>query len=60
MIYIAGPFFNEDQVALIEAIEAVLTFNNMEFYSPRSEGVLFHMTPEEKAARDAARATATS
>ena len=51
MIYIAGPFFNEEQVALIEAIEAVLTFNNMEFYSPRSEGVLFNMTPEEKHAR---------
>lgn len=51
MIYIAGPFFNEDQVALVEAIEAVLTFNNMPFYSPRSEGVLFHMTQEEKAAR---------
>lgn len=51
MIYIAGPFFNEEQISLIEAIEAVLIFNNIPHYSPRSEGVLFNMTREEKLAR---------
>ena len=51
MIYIAGPFFNEEQVELIEAIETCLDFNQLEYYSPRSEGVLMNMTPEEKKAR---------
>ena len=51
MIYIAGPFFNEKQVDMIEAIENVLDFNAMQYYSPRSEGVLMNMTPEEKKAR---------
>lgn len=51
MIYIAAPFFNESQVELVEAIESTLRFNAIEFYSPRSEGVLMNMTPDEKKAR---------
>lgn len=51
MIYIASPFFNEEQLLLVQAVEAVLDFNNMPYYSPRSEGVLMNMTPEQKKAR---------
>lgn len=51
MIYIASPFFNEEQLLLVEAIEAVLDFNNIAYYSPRSEGVLMDMTPEQKKER---------
>lgn len=51
MIYIAAPFFNEEQLLLVQAVEAVLDFNNMPYYSPRSEGVLMNMTPEQKKER---------
>ena len=51
MIYIAAPFFNEAQVELVDAIEQALDLNGIEYYSPRSEGVLMNMSPEEKKAR---------
>lgn len=51
MIYIAAPFFNEEQLELVEAIEVCFDFNQIDYYSPRSEGVLMNMTPEEKKAR---------
>ena len=51
MIYIAAPFFNEEQVEFVDAIEQCLELNGLEYYSPRSEGVLMNMTPEEKKAR---------
>lgn len=39
LIYIAGPFFNERQISLIEEIEGVLETNGVDYFSPRmSEG----------------------
>ena len=49
MIYIAGPFFNPTQLAVIESIEDACGMHNIEFMSPRLEGgVLKDMTPEER------------
>jgi nucleoside deoxyribosyltransferase len=47
-IYLAGPFFNEAQVAVIEALEQ--TFSKHDVFSPRSEGVLSSSTAEERRA----------
>ena len=47
-IYVAGPFFNEEQVKIIETIEKLLGINEVEFYSPRHDGVLGEMSPEEQ------------
>jgi nucleoside 2-deoxyribosyltransferase len=49
-VYIAGPFFNAAQLENIIKVETVLDFNGIAFYSPRSEGVLSAMTPEEQKA----------
>jgi len=49
MIYIAGPFFNEKQVNFINQIEKALNKNRLEYFSPRSEGVLLSMSEEDKA-----------
>jgi len=48
MIYLAAPFFNEKQLAFVESIENVLISAKLDFYSPRSEGVLSSQTQEEK------------
>jgi nucleoside 2-deoxyribosyltransferase len=47
-IYIAGPFFNDDQLFVIETIEGILDANNVGYYSPRKDGVLKNMTKEER------------
>jgi len=47
-IYIAAPFFNEEQLNTVKLIEIMLEENDIEYFSPRSEGVLIEMTPEEK------------
>lgn len=47
-IYIAAPFFNEDQLSVVVEIESILTRLNLEFYSPRSVGVLNDMTKDER------------
>lgn len=47
-VYIAGPFFNDKQKELIQRIEYTLEEYGMQYFSPRSEGVLVEMTPEEK------------
>jgi len=47
-IYIAGPFFNNKQKGLIKRIEKELDKYGIKYFSPRSEGVLIDMTPEEK------------
>lgn len=41
LVYIAGPFFNPEQVAVIEAIKALLsTFKRMcTFYSPKDDSL---------------------
>lgn len=49
MIYLAGPFFNPEQVAEIEQLEQALERHGLEYYSPRHDGVLQEMTPEERA-----------
>lgn len=51
MIYIASPFFNEEQVNLVEKIEQMLLQRNLEYFSPRSFGVIKNMSAEEKALR---------
>jgi nucleoside 2-deoxyribosyltransferase len=48
-VYIAGPFFNPFQVAVIESIENLLAdSSDIEFYSPRTDGVVMNMTVEER------------
>jgi nucleoside 2-deoxyribosyltransferase len=49
-IYLASPFFNPEQVAVVERIENLLTELKIDFYSPRKDGVLMNMTPEERKA----------
>ena len=48
MIYIAAPFFNLEQLAVVECIESTLEKNNLEYFSPRSEGVLLDMNDEDR------------
>lgn len=54
MIYIAGPFFNEQELLAIQEIESVCIAHELKHFSPRLEGgVLKDMTDEErKAASD--------
>jgi len=55
MIYIAGAFFNEEQLALIKSIETECEKQGVPYFSPRLVGgVLQDMTQEErdKAKRD--------
>ena len=47
-IYIAAPFFNPEQLALVRAIEHTLFKLSIPFYSPRSEGILDDMEMKEK------------
>lgn len=48
-VYIAAPFFNPEQVAVVEAIETTLQQAGVKFFSPRSEGVLIELAPSERA-----------
>jgi len=52
MNYLAGPFFNPAQVAVIKQIETLVeTVMGWTLYSPRRDGgVLLDMTPEVRAA----------
>ena len=45
-IYLAGPFFNEEQLNFIKALENAL--KDYDVFSPRSEGTLINMSQEEK------------
>jgi nucleoside 2-deoxyribosyltransferase len=47
-VYIAGPFFNPAQVAVIEEIEGILTERKYEHFSPRRDSGSADMTPEER------------
>lgn len=49
-VYIAAPFFNPGQTAIVEKIESALDAEEIEYYSPRSEGVLIDHAPEDRAA----------
>jgi len=48
MIYLASPFFNEEQLNTVMLIELALEEAGIPYFSPRSEGVLIDMTPEER------------
>lgn len=50
MIYIAAPFFNPEQLALVQEVELAITNAGMEYFSPRSIGVLQDMQPQERLA----------
>ena len=50
-VYIASPFFTEEQKAVVTHIEAKLELLDIPFFSPRSFGVLMDMTAEEKEKR---------
>lgn len=47
-VYIAAPFFNEEQVAIVQSVEDKLISLDIDFFSPRSEGVLKDMTKEQQ------------
>jgi nucleoside deoxyribosyltransferase len=50
-VYIAAPFFTPDQLRTVSRIETLLSsFPGIEMYSPRKDGVLGKMQPEERAA----------
>lgn len=49
-LYIASPFFNDHQLALVKQVETTIRLTNgLEYYSPRVDGVLKDMTPEQRA-----------
>lgn len=48
-VYIAAPFFTDDQLFVVRKIENILRENGIEFFSPRSEGTLKEMTALERA-----------
>ena len=47
-VYIAAPFFNEDQIKTVQEIEDLLGNNFIEYFSPRSEGTLKQMNNEDR------------
>ena len=47
-VYIAAPFFNEEQLDVVRKIELLLEEEGIEFFSPRSEGTLKDMSAEER------------
>lgn len=51
MIYIAAPFFNEKQVDFVREIENILDDYDMEYFSPRSFGIIQDLTEKQKAER---------
>ena len=38
-VYLAGPFFNDNEIANIEYAEKILTSRGIEFFSPMRHGV---------------------
>jgi nucleoside 2-deoxyribosyltransferase len=49
-IYIAAPFFNPEQLALVMEVESAISAAGLALYSPRHDGVLKDMTPEQRVA----------
>jgi nucleoside 2-deoxyribosyltransferase len=48
-IYLAGPFFNEKQIDVIERIENEFDKYGFDYFSPRKGGgVISHLSPEER------------
>lgn len=50
LIYLAGPFFKTEQYTTILNLERLLEEAGVDYYSPRKDGVLVNMTPEERKA----------
>lgn len=50
-IYIAAPFFTPEQLDLVKDVEHLIDrTENLMYYSPRFDGVLKNMTPEQRVA----------
>ena len=47
-VYIAAPFFNEEQLDVVRKIELLLESNGINFFSPRSEGILKDLNVEQR------------
>lgn len=47
-LYIGSPFFTPAQLATVEMVEQAITESGLAFYSPRLDGVLMEMLPEER------------
>ena len=47
-VYIAAPFFNEEQLDVVRKIELLLEREGVEYFSPRSEGTLKKMSIEQR------------
>lgn len=47
-VYVAGPFFNEPQVAMISRIQDILTKLEYPYYSPRLDSGSADLTPEQR------------
>jgi nucleoside 2-deoxyribosyltransferase len=50
-IYIASPFFTPKQLAKVDAVEKLIYESGLRYYSPRSDGVLMNLKPEERKAQ---------
>ncbi len=46
--YIASPFFNKEQLNTVKSIEKALDLARINYFSPRSEGVLIDMSDKER------------
>jgi nucleoside 2-deoxyribosyltransferase len=47
-VYIAAPFFNERQLAIVSEVENFLTSKGIDFFSPRCTGTLKDMSKERQ------------
>lgn len=47
-VYIAAPFFNEEQLDVVRKIELLLEREGVDFFSPRSEGILKDLNVEQR------------
>ena len=47
-VYIAAPFFNDEEVSVVSEIENALEQYNIQYFSPRKEGVIKDMSPDKK------------
>lgn len=50
-VYIAAPFFNQEQLLAVNEIENILDKYGIEYFSPRLDGVLTEMSKTEKSER---------
>lgn len=50
-IYIASPFFTPKQLAKVDEVEKLIYESGLRYYSPRADGILKQMTPEERKAQ---------